>query len=181
VAERLRRDAAENRARLVAAAERVFAERGTGATLEDVARAAEVGPATLYRRFGNKDGLVREVLTVFFTELIGLAQRAADEPSESCLDTYLHTVGWALAAHNGFQHAMWGDLAPAQLVADLKELTERLLAKAKQGGIGAGVTIDDVAAAIWALRGVIATSGDAAPDAWRRHLRYVLDGFRADA
>lgn len=39
-AEGLRRDAAENRARLLDAAERVFAEHGTGATMEDIARAA---------------------------------------------------------------------------------------------------------------------------------------------
>lgn len=61
----MRRDAADNRNRLVAAAEEVFARHGTAATLDDVARAAGIGPATLYRHFADKDALVREVLAVF--------------------------------------------------------------------------------------------------------------------
>jgi AcrR family transcriptional regulator len=177
--EGLRRDAAENRARLLAAAERVFAERGTGASLEDVARAAGVGPATLYRRFGSKDGLVREVLSAFFARLIDLAHQAFAEPAETCLDVYLHTVGWELAANRGFMHGMWGDLAPAPLVGELEELTARLLSKAQDGGVGDDVTVGDIAAAVWALRGIIATGGEAAPDAWRRHVTYLLAGFRA--
>jgi hypothetical protein len=40
--EPLRRDAAENRARLLTAAEQVFAEHGTDASIEDIARAAGV-------------------------------------------------------------------------------------------------------------------------------------------
>lgn len=178
MADGLRRDAAENRARLMEAAERVFAERGTGASLEDVARAAGVGPATLYRRFGTKDSLVREVLEVFFGRLIELAHRAHAEPAQRCLDVYLETVGWELAASRGFMHGMWGELAPAALVGELEELTGRLLEKAKRGGVSDQVTVGDIATAIWALRGVIHTSGGAAPDAWRRHAAYVLAGFR---
>ena len=176
----LRRDAAENRARLLAAAERVFAERGIGAGLEDVARAAGVGPATLYRRFGTKDALVREVLAAFFGRLLEWGERAYAEPPGNCLDTYLATVGWELAANRGFMHGMWGELAPAPLVGELEELTGRILAKAQEGGgISPEVTVGDIAAAIWALRGIIHTSGETAPHAWRRHVTYLLAGFRS--
>ncbi|MDT7756371.1 MAG: hypothetical protein QOH27_2269, partial [Mycobacterium sp.] len=47
----MRRDAVMNRDKIIRAAEEVFAERGPAATLDDVAHAANVGPATLYRRF----------------------------------------------------------------------------------------------------------------------------------
>ncbi|MBB5153308.1 TetR family transcriptional regulator [Saccharopolyspora phatthalungensis] len=95
------------------------------------------------------------------------------------MDTYLDAVGGALAANRGFIHGMWGALAPTQLIAELEDLTGRLPTKAQQGGISEQVTVGDIAAAIWALRGVITTSGDVAPDAWRRHLTYLLAGFYA--
>jgi len=49
---RERADAARNRRRVLDAAERLFAEREpTTVTMEDIARAAGVGRATLYRRY----------------------------------------------------------------------------------------------------------------------------------
>ncbi len=53
-----RADAARNRLRVLAAAERLFAARGVaGVTMDDVAAEAGVGKGTLYRRFGDKGGL----------------------------------------------------------------------------------------------------------------------------
>jgi AcrR family transcriptional regulator len=97
-----------------------------------------VGPATLYRRFGKKDALVREVLGLFFRRLIDLARQAYAEPPERCLDVYLDSMGWELAASRGFMHGMWGDHAPAPLVRELEEMTGDLLAKARQGGVSGG-------------------------------------------
>ena len=60
---RERTDAARNRARILQAAERLFAERGpTGVSMDDVARAACVGKGTLYRRFGDRESLVLALL-----------------------------------------------------------------------------------------------------------------------
>ena len=50
-----RADAARNRARVLAAAQRLFAERGaTAVSMEDIARAAGVGKGTLYRRYPDR-------------------------------------------------------------------------------------------------------------------------------
>lgn len=58
-----RADAARNRARAIAAAEALFAERGVEAvSMDDVAQRANVGKGTLYRRFGDKAGLGVAVL-----------------------------------------------------------------------------------------------------------------------
>lgn len=58
-----RADAARNRKRLLAAAERLFAEQGAvNVTMEDVARAAGVGKGTLYRRFPDRAALAIALL-----------------------------------------------------------------------------------------------------------------------
>jgi AcrR family transcriptional regulator len=54
----LRADAQRNRERLIAAAEELFLERGTDASLDDVAKRAKVGIGTLYRRFPTRDALL---------------------------------------------------------------------------------------------------------------------------
>jgi AcrR family transcriptional regulator len=58
-----RADAARNRARILAAAERLFAERGaTNVSMEDVATAAGVGKGTLYRRYPDRAALAVALL-----------------------------------------------------------------------------------------------------------------------
>lgn len=53
-----RADAERNRELLVATAKTAFAESGTKASLEDIARKAGVGIGTLYRHFPTRDALV---------------------------------------------------------------------------------------------------------------------------
>lgn len=62
-APRERADAARNRARILAAAQRLFDERGiAGVTMDDVVAAAGVGKGTLFRRFTDKRGLAVALL-----------------------------------------------------------------------------------------------------------------------
>lgn len=59
----LRADAARNRARLLEAAARLIAERGAaGVTMEAVAAEAGVGKGTVFRRFGDRTGLLTALL-----------------------------------------------------------------------------------------------------------------------
>ncbi|MEU1185514.1 helix-turn-helix domain-containing protein [Streptomyces sp. NPDC005820] len=59
----LRADAARNRARLLDAAARLIAEHGAaGVTMEAVAAAANVGKGTVFRRFGDRTGLLMALL-----------------------------------------------------------------------------------------------------------------------
>jgi len=58
-----RTDAVRNRQRILAAAERLFAERGAHATTMDaIAAEAGVGKGTLFRRFGDRSSLVFALL-----------------------------------------------------------------------------------------------------------------------
>jgi AcrR family transcriptional regulator len=58
-----RADAARNRARVLAAAVKLFEERGADCvSMDQVAAAAGVGKGTLFRRFGDRAGLAQAVL-----------------------------------------------------------------------------------------------------------------------
>ncbi len=54
----MRADARRNHDKILATARVVFAERGTDASLDDIAKRAEVGPGTLYRHFPTREALV---------------------------------------------------------------------------------------------------------------------------
>jgi AcrR family transcriptional regulator len=59
-----RADAASNRRRILEAAARLFEERGADhVSMQDVARAANVGMGTMYRRFGDRSGLTYALLS----------------------------------------------------------------------------------------------------------------------
>ncbi|SFD52801.1 TetR/AcrR family transcriptional regulator [Streptomyces aidingensis] len=67
---RERADAARNRAAVLEAAARLFAERGAEAvSMDEVAAAAGVGKGTLFRRFGDKAGLAAALLDAREREL----------------------------------------------------------------------------------------------------------------
>lgn len=64
-----RRDANRNNMKILAAAKEVFATAGIDATMEDIAKKAQVGIGTLYRRYKNKDQLAVAVVLDIFAEL----------------------------------------------------------------------------------------------------------------
>jgi AcrR family transcriptional regulator len=73
-----RADAARNRARILDAARSLFAERGVReVSLEEVARAAGVGKATLFRRFGDRGALFLALLDEHERELQDAVLRGA--------------------------------------------------------------------------------------------------------
>jgi AcrR family transcriptional regulator len=83
VKEKARRaDARRNRKTVVTAAHCVFAAAGPDAPMDDVARAAGVGVATVYRHFPSKDLLVDAVmemrLGVAMQELVAARREEAD-------------------------------------------------------------------------------------------------------
>jgi AcrR family transcriptional regulator len=59
-----RADAARNRGKVLAAAERLFAEHGASCvSMDAVAAAAGVGKGTVFRRFGDRAGLAQAILS----------------------------------------------------------------------------------------------------------------------
>jgi AcrR family transcriptional regulator len=88
----LRADARDNRRRLLDAARDVFIEHGPGAPLEEIARRAGTGIATLYRRFPDRRALMREVVLDAIQRTANEARRAAEEEPDPfrALTRYMH-------------------------------------------------------------------------------------------
>jgi AcrR family transcriptional regulator len=78
----MRADALKNRARILTAAEEVFAADGVGVPIDAVAERAGVGVGTLYRHFPTKEALFEAVVTVRLAEVLEMAQSyaASDDP-----------------------------------------------------------------------------------------------------
>src|SRR5919108_6091323 len=80
----LRADARRNRQAVVAAAKRLFADRGLDAQMPDVAKAAEVGVGTVYRHFPTKEDLIAALAADRFERLAEKAREgvANEDPWE---------------------------------------------------------------------------------------------------
>jgi AcrR family transcriptional regulator len=110
---RLRADARRNRERVLLAARDVFVERGADAPLEDVAHRAGVGIATLYRRFPDRQALLRAVAVDLLTRTADLLRTLeAEEPDpfraiarymHAALDLRISALMPALLGHISFE------------------------------------------------------------------------------
>ncbi|MFF4814600.1 TetR family transcriptional regulator [Kitasatospora sp. NPDC001309] len=90
----MRADAERSRRRILDAACEVFLERGPDAPLDAVVRRAGVGPGTLYRRFPDREALVRALVTDLLGRLTGAAEearRAEDDPYRA-LRRFVHAA-----------------------------------------------------------------------------------------
>jgi len=177
----LRRDAARNHGRVLAAARQVLAERGPDAGMELIAARAGVGVGTLYRRFPSKEALMDEVAGQLLGELADEARAALALPDGTGLDAFVLGLGGWLAEHRGYADTVLGPVKQkGSCAARLRELIDQLLGQARAAGrVAPEVALGDVMALVWALRGVVETSGPVAPDAWRRFAALHLAGLRA--
>ena len=91
-----RADARRNYEKLVSAARDAFAEDGTSASLEDIARRAQVGIGTLYRHFPSRQHLVEAVYVDEVEAICRSASELADLPPWDALAQWLRAfVGFA--------------------------------------------------------------------------------------
>ena len=72
-----RTDSLRNRSRLLQEAKAAFSEKGSGASLDEIARAAGVGIGTLYRHFPTRDALIEAVYHQEIEQLVDAATELA--------------------------------------------------------------------------------------------------------
>lgn len=181
----LRRDAEQNRLRVIRAAREVFAAHGLGVGFNDIARHAGVGVGTVYRRFPDKATLVREALQGEVAQILAVADEAlAAEPAWDGLLLLIGHVADLLAANLGLRDVALG---PGRLSEDFGDVAEQvaghvqeLLERAKgEGSVRADVTPQDLTMMFLMITELAMHATTSSPRAYRRYLRIFTDGLRA--
>jgi len=182
---------------IVAVAAALFAERGLGATLAQVAKHAGFGVATVYRRFANKDDLIYEVYADRLRAHEQVAREAAAAPDagasffrffeqsitelaadrglrELTMGGYTRSLGWARGTAPDRLAGLLGENHEAMGV----HLTE-LVRRAKQsGGLREDFEATDMMVLSIAVQATVAFGGSGHPELYRRALGVIFDGLR---
>ena len=181
----LRADARDNRDRVLEAARALFSERGLEVPMREIARRAQVGPATLYRRFPTKQALVD---AAFADELqaCGAIVRngCAEEDPWRGLCSILHDITELNAQNQGFVDAFLSSFPGTEEVAVhrasmLRSLAELCRRAQQAGALRPDFVLDDLILVLMAGRGLPVTPPKVRLAAMRRLTALALDAFRA--
>ncbi|MFI6943482.1 TetR/AcrR family transcriptional regulator [Streptomyces sp. NPDC050418] len=182
----MRADALRNRQRILEAARAAYAEHGVEVPMATIARRAEVGVATLYRRFPTRDDLIREVFADQLEACIAAFDEGLADPDP--WRGFCHVIERICAlqaAERGFTAAFL-DAFPdtAGEHARLRRQGERdfagLVRRAQEAGaLRADFHPSDLTVLLVANAALGATPDPSA--ASRRLVALMLDAFRTDA
>jgi AcrR family transcriptional regulator len=182
----LRRDAQERHDRLITAARREFAARGVDASLEQIARDAEVAIGTLYRHFPTRLDLLLAALEPRLAEFAAGSDRALgiDDPWEGFV-SYLENLFRVQAGDRGFNDFLsrrFPGSADTERIHDLmcRQIDDVLTRAQEAGAVRPDIALADVVNLIWSNGRMIDATSVSAPDAWRRQLHLMLDAYRAE-
>jgi AcrR family transcriptional regulator len=182
----LRSDARQNRDRILGVARELFAQRGLDVPMAAIARHAEVGVATLYRRFPTKEALIVEAFTEQFGVCAAVVYDALDDPDPwRGFRTVIEKVCEMQATDRGFTAAFLAALPDAIDVSGERDRALRgfaeLVDRAKAAGrLRVDFAPEDLILLFMANNGIVADSADLAKAASRRLTAYLLNSFRAD-
>ncbi|MBC2875549.1 MULTISPECIES: TetR/AcrR family transcriptional regulator [Streptomyces] len=182
----LRSDARDNRERILAVARTVFAEEGLGVAMREIARRAEVGPATLYRHFPAKEALVTEAFREQMTACTAVVDEGLADPDpwrgfcrviEAVCEMRARDRGFTAAFVSVFPRAIDFAADREQALVKVAGLARR--AKAV-GELRPDFVLDDLIMVLMANGGIRTTSPAAAVTASRRFAALLIQGMRAD-
>jgi AcrR family transcriptional regulator len=176
----LRADAARNAERILRAAREVFADVGSDAPLEEIARRAGVGVRTLYRRFPCKEELVRAALEQSIAdELSPAIERALgdDDPKRGLVTLLEATLSMVARECNTLAAAKNSGAVTAEIYTPLLDSLAQLTRRGQQAGlIRADLAPEDMHMILGMLTSVL-WSTDPRSEGWRRYVALVLDGL----
>ena len=175
-----RADALRNYEKLISAAREAFAEGGASASLEDIARRAQVGIGTLYRHFPTRQDLLE---AVYVDEVEALCRSAGDLaglPPWDALVAWLHRFVGYVATKQALAEELFkytekdADVFRASRAA-FYAAGEPLLERAQRARV---VRADTNFTDVVGMVGGIAKIPSADPEQIERILDVALDGLR---
>jgi AcrR family transcriptional regulator len=171
-----RADAARNYDALLRVAREVFTEYGADAPLDEIARRAGVGIATLYRNFPTREQLIENVYVTEVEALCRAAGRADPQAPWESLTGWLHRFVDYVATKRAVAAAMNRDSAVYRACTRaLYEAGGPLLERAQKAGLmRTDVDIDDVMRFVMAYTTVNFATGEQRD----RMLDVAFDGLR---
>ena len=173
-----RADARRNFDALLAAARDAFAEHGTSASLEDIARRAGVGIGTLYRNFPTRQDLFEAVYVEEIDQLSKAAEAVAGLPPWDALATWLERFVSYVATKRAVIEALNRESEMFRASrATMYAAGEPLLQRAQEAGaVRRDASFDDVLRLVSGL-----TSASFVDDEQRaRVLGFALSGLRPE-
>ncbi|RDG38009.1 TetR/AcrR family transcriptional regulator [Streptomyces corynorhini] len=176
----MRADAARNSEKIVRAAREIYAERGPDAMLDEVARRAGVGIATLYRRFPDKGALLRAVLNQQFAERVepalGRALEDAD-PRHGLAVAMEAALSSAAGEYNVLIAARKTGVLTSGIGDRFFDALDPLVERGQRSGvIREDLVPQDVRRIMTMLVSVLWTM-EPGQDGWQRYVTLVLDGL----
>ncbi|MEU5093778.1 helix-turn-helix domain-containing protein [Streptomyces sp. NPDC020996] len=185
---RPRADALRNRERIVTAAREMFTEHGPDVPLDEIARRAGVGNATVYRNFPDRDALVREVVCSVLDRTSEAGEQALAETGDAfeALERFVHAAAdERISALCPMVAAAFDENHPDLEAA--RERCEQIIASVmerarKAGQLRPDVGVGDLMVAVAQLSRPPAGTDCLSVDRFvHRHLQLFLDGLRAPA
>jgi AcrR family transcriptional regulator len=181
---RKRKDAVQNRERIMDAARELFARRGFGTTLDEVADLAGLGVGTVYRHFPNKSAVIDALFEQSAERLVELARvAAAAEDAWEGFVGFIVDVAELQTADRGLRDLMltaqsgcdeYSRLLRERLRPVICPVVDRAQA---QGMLRADFDEHDFPVLQLMLAAAYEFTSAAGPDAWRRYLALVLDAL----
>jgi AcrR family transcriptional regulator len=186
----LRADARRNRDQIIAAARQIFAEYGPEVPMEEIARSAGVGVGTLYRRFPDREALIREVAVDNFARVLKDARSAVTE-EPTWWEALVRLLHQSVELHLSVQLAMLSkkaleivkdDPAITQLRDDLLiEVATMVRGAQEEGDLRPDVGAGDVAMLFaLLLRQMESRTPEIAEISTARSIVIMIDGLRAN-
>jgi len=183
----LRTDAARNRKAIVDTARLVFADKGLDVSLDEIARQAGIGNATLYRRFPSRADLIAAVFAEQMAEYTATVDAALANPDPwDGLRRYVETIAAMQATDRGLANLVTMDVSAAPEIEQLRAKAfvgmVELIRRAKvAGALRPEFSTEDVLILLMANAGVVERSHASAAAASARLVHLLLDGLRTQA